>query len=90
MRQHRLVWIGGKPTGLPWQWTRFNIQPYFSGEIFYQFTDSSWNQYRLRAGLDSKLVEKLNMDLYYMLRGSESGDDWDYSHILGLNFRLAF
>jgi hypothetical protein len=75
---------------LPQQWTRFNIQPYFSGELLYTFNISSWNQYRLRAGLDSKLTELLQMNLYYMLRGSESDDDWDNTNILGLNFRLAF
>lgn len=75
---------------LPQQWTNFKIQPFLSAEILYQFVNSSWNQYRLRAGLDSRLAEKLLMNLYYMLRGSESDDDWDYTNILGLNFRLAF
>jgi hypothetical protein len=75
---------------LPQQWTNFKIQPFLSAEILYQFVNSSWNQYRLRAGLDSRLAEKLQMNLYYMLRGSESDDDWDYVNILGLNFRLAF
>jgi hypothetical protein len=44
----------------------------------------------LRAGLDSRLTELLQMNLYYMLQGSESGDDWDNTNILGLNLRLAF
>lgn len=75
---------------LPRQWTRLKIQPYFSGEVFYQFNESNWNQYRLRAGLNSKLAESLRVNLYYMLRANESEDEWDYTHILGLNFRMVF
>jgi hypothetical protein len=74
----------------PQKWTKFQIQPYFSGELFYQFSVTSWNQYRLRAGLDSKLTELLQLDIYYMLLSSESGDDWSNSNILGLNLGLAF
>ena len=75
---------------LPQQWTRFRIQPYLSAEFLYQFVNFNWNQYRLRAGLESRLTELLQMNLYYMLRGRESGDDWDNTNILGLNLRLAF
>ena len=74
----------------PQKWTRFEIQPYFSGEVLYQFNVSSWNQYRLSAGLATWLTELLKMDIYYMLKSSESNDDWIKTNILGLNLGLAF
>ena len=74
----------------PQKWTRFEIQPYFSGELLYQFNVSSWNQYRLAAGLASRLSQSFKMDLYYMLKSSESNDDWENTNILGLNLGLVF
>lgn len=74
----------------PQKWTRYKIQPYFSGELLYQFSVSSWNQYRLRAGLGARLTELLQMDLYYMLKSSESNNDWTNTNIIGLNLGLLF
>jgi hypothetical protein len=74
----------------PQKWTGFQIQPYFSGELFYQFNESSWNQYRLAAGLASRLMNLLKLNIYYMLKSSKSNDDWTNTNILGLNLGLAF
>ena len=59
---------------LPQQWTNFKIQPFLSAEILYQFVNSSWNQYRLRAGLDSRLAEKLQSEAE---QAETEAIDWD-------------
>jgi hypothetical protein len=71
------------------QWTGFKIQPYFAGEILYQFDVSSWNQYRLAAGLAARLTELLKMNIYYMLVSSES-NEWSNTNILGVNLGMVF
>jgi hypothetical protein len=74
----------------PQKWTKFQIQPYFSGELLYQFDVSSWDQYRLAAGLSSRISQLFKMDIYYMLKSSESYDDWTNTNIFGLKLGLVF
>lgn len=72
------------------KWTRFEVQPYADGEVFYDFDAEDWNQARAAVGLSSKWAAHLKTDLYYMLQRCKKDGDWIDTNILGLNLKFPF
>ncbi|HRZ39460.1 MAG TPA: DUF2490 domain-containing protein [Candidatus Omnitrophota bacterium] len=76
---------------LPWKFTRFDIQPFFSDEVFIQFTkDDPFNQNRVSSGLGMKIAENFKAELYYMLQSSKGSAGWKDANVLGAKFKLSF
>ena len=75
---------------LPWKFTKFEIQPYLSDEIFVLFDDSQrLNTNRLTCGLAMTLTKNLKAEIYYMLQSSKSRK-WTEINILGTKLKLLF
>jgi len=76
---------------LPWKFTKLEIQPYISDEIFIGFDGATeLNQNRVSPGLTMNLTKNLKLDVYYMLQDSKSSGKWVDTNILGTKLKLAF
>jgi hypothetical protein len=76
---------------LPWKFTKLEIQPYISDEIFIGFDGATeLNQNRFSPGLTMNLTKNLKLDVYYMLQDSKSSGKWVDANILGTKLKLAF
>ena len=74
----------------PWKFTKLEIQPYVSDEIFVLFDDSQrLNMNRASAGLAMNITKNLKGEIYYMLQSSKSRK-WTETNVLGTKLKLAF
>ncbi|PIQ90348.1 MAG: hypothetical protein COV71_04940 [Candidatus Omnitrophica bacterium CG11_big_fil_rev_8_21_14_0_20_41_12] len=74
----------------PWKFTKFEIQPYVSDEIFILIDDGQrLNKNRASAGLIINITKNFKGDIYYMLQSSKS-THWTKANILGTKFKLSF
>ena len=76
---------------LPWKFTKPEIQPYVSDEIFIGFsTINELNQNRFSSGLSMNLTKNLKAEVYYMLQRTKSSGKWVDTNILGTKLKIAF
>ncbi|MFZ2356787.1 MAG: DUF2490 domain-containing protein [Candidatus Omnitrophota bacterium] len=76
---------------LPWKFTKFEIQPYLSDEIFIGFgTISEFNQNRFSPGISMNLTKNLKAEIYYMLQSTKSSGKWVDANVLGTKLKLVF
>jgi len=76
---------------LPWKFTKMEIQPYISDEIFVSFGEiSQFNQNRLSSGLAMNLTKNIKVEIYYMLQSSKAPDEWADANVLGTKLKIAF
>lgn len=68
---------------LGWAWT-----PYVSNEIFYDFSDSAFNQNRAVAGFSKDLLKEVGLDAAYMLRSRLTDTGWQRDHLLYLGLSM--
>lgn len=74
----------------PWKFTKFEIQPYLSDEIFILFDGNpELNMNRFSAGLGMSITKNLKAEIYYMLQSSKSVQ-WNDANVLGTKFKLSF
>lgn len=74
----------------PWKFTKFEIQPYLSDEIFILFDDSQrLNTNRFSSGLGISFTRNLKGEIYYMLQSSKSSK-WTDVNVLGTKLKLSF
>jgi len=76
---------------LPWKFTKLEIQPYLSDEIFIGFsTISELNQNRFSSGLSMNLTKNLKAEIYYILQSTKSSGKWVDANVLGTKIKIAF
>lgn len=75
---------------LPWKFTEFGIQPYFSDEVFANLNKALLHRNRFYAGLGISLNKNLKGDIYYMLQSSKGSNKWTDVNVLGLKLKLSF
>ncbi len=76
---------------LPFQLTKFQIQPYAADEIFYDFDQETLNRNRFYAGLEFKLWDNLKGDIFYVLERTENNSNkWFDYNILGTKLNFSF
>jgi len=76
---------------LPWKFTRLEIQPYFSDEIFIGFSKiDELNQNRFSSGLGMNLTKNLKAEIYYMLQSAKSSGKWVDTNVLGTKIKITF
>ena len=74
----------------PWKFTKLEIQPYLSDEIFILIDDGQrFNKNRATAGLGMNITNNLKAEIYYMLQSSKSAK-WTEANVLGTKLKLAF
>lgn len=76
---------------LPWKFSKMEIQPYLSDEIFIGFSGiSELNQNRFSSGLAMNLTKNIKADIYYMLQKSKRSGSWVHANVLGTKLKIAF
>lgn len=76
----------------PWKFTKLQIQPYLSDEIFAGFASGTnqFSQNRFSAGLGMSITKNIKAELYYMLVKVRSSGKWPAANVLGTKVKLAF
>jgi len=75
----------------PWKFTKFEIQPYVSDEMFVSFSGiNQFDENRFSPGVAFSLTKNIKGEIYYMLRAKKSTDTWVKSNILGTKLKLVF
>ncbi|PCI92635.1 hypothetical protein COB11_06915 [Candidatus Aerophobetes bacterium] len=74
---------------LPFEFTRFKIQPYIAEEFFIT-TFNGFDQNRVSAGLEIPFLKEFFMDIYYRLRSVKPINKWKHQNIIGVNFVIDF
>lgn len=77
---------------LPWKFTKIDIQPYLSDEIFIVFggVPSDLNQNRFSSGIGMNLTRNLKAEIYYMLQSAKSSGKWIDANVLGMKLKITF
>ena len=76
---------------LPWKFTKLEIQPYLSDEIFISFDGATeLSQNRFSPGLAMNLTKNLKAEIYYMLQSGKSSGKWVDTNVLGTKLKLVF
>jgi len=76
----------------PWKFTKIEIQPYVSDEVFFPFSGvtAQFNQNRFSAGFSMKLTKNLKAEIYYLLQDAKSSGKWVETNVLGMKLKIAF
>lgn len=76
---------------LPWKFTKMEIQPYLSDEIFIGFgATNQFNQNRFASGLGMNLTKTVKAEIYYILQSTKSSGKWKDTNVLGTKLKIAF
>jgi len=65
------------------------VEPFVSGEAFYDFTDERVNQSRFSVGVSVPWTKHISLALFYMHR-ADKDDDWSSTNILGTDVVFRF
>jgi hypothetical protein len=76
---------------LLWKFTKLEIQPYLSDEIFISFDGATeLSQNRFSPGLAMSLTKNIKAEIYYMLQSGKSSGKWVDANVLGTKLKLVF
>ncbi|MDD5610662.1 MAG: DUF2490 domain-containing protein [Candidatus Omnitrophica bacterium] len=76
---------------LPWKFTKLQIQPYFSDEVFVTFEAiNQFSQNRFFSGVGMALTKHIKTEIYYMLQSKKSTDAWIEANVLGTKLKFSF
>lgn len=76
----------------PWKFTKFQIQPMVSDEIFFRFNGIDLNENRLYAGFAFILTKNLKGEFCYLFRTTKNPGicTWKDTNVLSAKLKLAF
>jgi len=75
----------------PWKFTRMEIQPFVSEEIFIGFGGSNqFNQNRFSSGLAVTVRKNVKAEIYYVLQSSKNAGLWKDVNVLGAKLKMNF
>jgi len=75
----------------PWKFTKLEIQPYLSDEIFVGIgVITQFNQNRLSPGIAFNIAKNWKAELYYMYESKKGTDIWTSINILGTKIKYSF
>ncbi len=75
----------------PWKFTKLEIQPYISDEIFIGFSKlDEFNQNRFSSGFSMDLTKNLKAEIYYILQSAKSSGKWVDANVLGTKVKITF
>lgn len=75
----------------PWKFTKLEIQPYVSDEIFIRLGGMKvMNQNRFSSGFGLNLVKNVKVEIYYMLVSSKGVGRWTDTNVLGTKIKISF
>lgn len=75
----------------PWKFTKLELQPFVSEEIFILFDDGQrLSENRAAAGLAMRITKNLKGEVYYMFRNVRSSVKWIDANVFGTKLKLSF
>ena len=75
----------------PYKWTKFEIQPYTSEELFIESNRNGLEESQLFAGFKYHIFGPLYGSAYYGLQGTKNSKaDWQQNQILGSGLKVSF
>ena len=75
----------------PWKFTKIEIQPYLSDEIFVGLNrNTQFNQNRFYSGFGMNLTKNVKAEAYYMIQSTKSSKIWKDVNVLGTKLKIAF
>ncbi len=76
---------------LPWKFTKMEIQPYLSDEVFFGIGGTNqFNQNRFSSGIGMNLAKNVKLEVYYMLQNAKSKARWPGTNVLGTKVKMSF
>lgn len=75
----------------PWKWTRFEIQPYTSNEVFFESNRNGLTEDRYYNGVKTKLTSNITCSIFYLRQFSKNNfASWKDANILGNSLKVSF
>jgi hypothetical protein len=78
----------------PWKFTKMNIQPYLSDEIFISSSGAAFNNNRFYSGLGFILAKNIKGEVYYLLQHTrmvnKNSTNWPHINALGTKLKITF
>ncbi|MEI7751826.1 MAG: DUF2490 domain-containing protein [Candidatus Omnitrophota bacterium] len=75
----------------PWKWTRFQLQPYTSNEIFIETGKKGMNEDRYFSGVKVHWWGPVYGSIFYLLHSTKSSvGKWTVMNILGTSLKVVF
>ncbi|MDP3787143.1 MAG: DUF2490 domain-containing protein [Candidatus Omnitrophota bacterium] len=74
----------------PWKFTKLNIQPYLSDEVFVDLNEGILNRNRFYSGFGFNLTKNLKADIYYLLQSTKGSGRWADANVLGTKLKISF
>jgi hypothetical protein len=75
---------------LPFKFTKLDLQPYISEEVFLNLGENNINQNRLSAGFSSNPAKNIKVGVYYMWKTSKIAGGWRDTNVIGTQFKFLF
>jgi len=75
---------------LPFRFTKLEIQPYLSDEIFLNFYGAAFTKNRFYSGLEFTVTKNIRADVYYLLEHTKTGRIWPDVNVLGTKIKILF
>ena len=74
----------------PFRFTKLEIQPYLSDEIFLNFYGAAFTKNRFYSGLEFTVTKNIKADVYYLLEHTKTGRIWPDVNVLGTKIKILF
>ncbi len=74
----------------PWKFTKLDIQPYLSDEVFVDLNKGILNRNRFYSGFGFNLTKNLKADIYYLLQSSKGLGGWTDANVFGTKLKISF
>lgn len=74
----------------PWKFTKLDIQPYLSDEVFLNFYNTCFTKNRFYAGIGFNIIKNIKAEMYYMLESSQSKHIWTDANVFGSKLKISF
>lgn len=88
-KENRQIYRNALTVTPPFRFTSFRIQPYLTNEIFIQLDRVEFVRNRIYIGLKVKPLEKVGIDLYYMLQEDLKQIAWYDTHVAGIKVKVT-
>ena len=74
----------------PWQWTRWQVNPYIADEYFVDFDQFQFNTHRYEGGLKFDITERLDGTLFYLRQSSDGRFSQRRADVIGTRLEIKF
>jgi hypothetical protein len=77
----------------PWKFTKMEIQPYLTDEIFINFSGAAFTNNRFYCGFGLNLTKNIKGEIYYLLQHTrtlnKNSTNWPFINALGIKLKIS-